>query len=230
VRARTSARALCHAGALVGIAAAMLMFGCSLDEVKQSQFDIEQREQIERENAAKEARVRQEQAELARIREQRLMRDEKAWPIAQTQDPPIQAPKLDNIEQQPLADSQPSRDDALNVERRAVYYDYDSYNVKDQYHSVVEAHARFLLEHPNAQLRIEGHCDERGSREYNLALGQRRADSVKRALNLLGVPLRQIQAVSLGSEKPKALEHDEKAYTENRRSDLIYVELKRASR
>ena len=79
-------------------------------------------------------------------------------------------------------------------------------------------------------LRIEGNCDERGSREYNLALGQRRADSVKRALTLLGVPADQIQTVSYGSEKPKATSHDEQAYAENRRSDLIYPGSKSASK
>jgi peptidoglycan-associated lipoprotein len=76
---------------------------------------------------------------------------------------------------------------------------------------------------------VEGNCDERGSREYNLALGQRRADSVKRALTLLGVPASQIETVSFGSEKPKATNHDEQAYADNRRSDLMYSGPKSAS-
>jgi peptidoglycan-associated lipoprotein len=104
-----------------------------------------------------------------------------------------------------------------------VFYDYDSYTVKAEYQPMLEAHAAFLASHPQAQLEIEGNCDERGSREYNLALGQRRADSVKRALTLLGVPAKQIETVSFGSEKPKAMGHDDDAWAENRRSDLAYV-------
>jgi peptidoglycan-associated lipoprotein len=72
-------------------------------------------------------------------------------------------------------------------------------------------------------VRIVGNCDERGSREYNLALGQRRADSVKKAMTLLGVPPKQIQTVSFGAEKPKAPGHDEEAWAENRRSDIVYI-------
>ena len=72
-------------------------------------------------------------------------------------------------------------------------------------------------------MRIEGNTDERGSREYNLALGQRRAESLKRAMMLLGVPAKQIETVSFGPEKPKAADHDEEAWAENRRSDIVYV-------
>jgi len=97
------------------------------------------------------------------------------------------------------------------------------YNIRDEFQSTVEAHAKFLLEHKELKVRIEGNCDERGSREYNLALGQRRADSVKRAMTLLGVPARQIETVSFGAEKPKALGHDEESWAENRRSDIVYI-------
>ena len=88
---------------------------------------------------------------------------------------------------------------------------------------MVEAHAKFLHEHKELRVRVEGNCDERGSREYNLALGQRRADSIKRAMTLLGVPPRQIETVSFGSEKPKAVGSNEEAWAENRRSDIVYV-------
>ena len=104
----------------------------------------------------------------------------------------------------------------------SIYYDYDAYNVKEDYQALMEAHGKALLKHKELRLRIEGNCDERGSREYNLALGQRRADSVKRALTLLGVPVSQIETVSFGSEQPKVTGHDEEAYAENRRSDLTY--------
>src|ERR671938_62269 len=87
----------------------------------------------------------------------------------------------------------------------------------------MQAHSKFLLAHRELKLRVEGNCDERGSREYNLALGQRRADSVKRALSLLGVPNKQITAASFGSGKPKARGHNDADWAQNRRSDLIYV-------
>jgi len=107
--------------------------------------------------------------------------------------------------------------------QRSVYYDLDRYDIKPEFRPAVEAHARYLRENADARVTIEGNGDERGSREYNLALGQRRADSVKRAMTLLGVPPKQIETVSFGSEKPKALGHDDEAWGENRRSDIVYV-------
>lgn len=106
--------------------------------------------------------------------------------------------------------------------KRGIYYDYDKSEIKDQYKPLIHAHAGYLSEHRGAKVRIEGNCDERGSREYNLALGQRRADSVKNALKLLGVMDGQIDTVSWGEEKPRALGHDETSWAENRRSDIIY--------
>jgi peptidoglycan-associated lipoprotein len=114
------------------------------------------------------------------------------------------------------------KDPGSPLSKRSIYYDFDAYNIKEEFQTLVEAHGKFLLEHKDFKMRIEGNCDERGSREYNLALGQRRADSVKKAMTLLGVPAKQIQTVSYGSEKPKALGHDEEAWAENRRSDIVY--------
>jgi len=107
--------------------------------------------------------------------------------------------------------------------KRSIYYDFDAYDIRREFQSMLEAHAQFLIDHKNARVRVEGNCDERGSREYNLALGQRRADSVKRALTLLGVPADQISTVSFGAEKPKASGHDDPDRAENRRSDLVYL-------
>jgi peptidoglycan-associated lipoprotein len=87
---------------------------------------------------------------------------------------------------------------------------------------VVEAHAKFLTEHADIKIAVQGNCDERGSREYNLALGQRRADSVKRAMVLLGVTEKQIESVSFGAEKPVAFGQDEESWAKNRRSDMVY--------
>lgn len=106
--------------------------------------------------------------------------------------------------------------------RRSVYFDYDSYVVKGDSQPVVEAHSRYLTSHRNRKIIIQGNTDERGGREYNLALGQKRAEAVRKAMSLLGVPESQMEAVSLGKEKPKALGSDEAAYAENRRADIVY--------
>jgi peptidoglycan-associated lipoprotein len=105
---------------------------------------------------------------------------------------------------------------------RAIYFDFDSNAIKDEFTSVVQAHARYLNENRGARLRIEGNTDERGSREYNLALGQRRSDAVKRSLNVLGIAESRVESVSFGEEKPAANGHDESAWKQNRRADLKY--------
>jgi peptidoglycan-associated lipoprotein len=207
----------------VAIGVALLVSACGSDEVRQSKTDMEQRRQLEQENAAREARVRAEQAELARIREEQRKRDEARQRAAEAEAPVIRPIEQANIEQEQLKDPDAQIDPSKAFGTRTIYYDYDAYNVKEEYLSVVQAHGKYLLAHKESKLRIEGNCDERGSREYNLALGQRRADSIKRALMLMGVPARQIEAVSFGAEKPKSASHDEQAYAENRRSDLVYV-------
>lgn len=108
------------------------------------------------------------------------------------------------------------------LSRRSIYFDFDSYVVRDEYRSLVAAHARYLRENANARVLLQGHADERGSREYNLALGQRRADAVKYAMTLAGAKEGQIEAVSLGEEKPRATGHDEASWAENRRVDIRY--------
>jgi peptidoglycan-associated lipoprotein len=105
----------------------------------------------------------------------------------------------------------------------SVYFDFDSNDVKEQYQPVIEAETRFVKQHPAAKLRIEGNCDERGSREYNLALGQRRAEAVKHVMTVLGASGGNIETVSFGEEKPAAAGHDESAWAKNRRDDFRYV-------
>ena len=104
--------------------------------------------------------------------------------------------------------------------KRSVYYEFDKYDVKAEFRTLVESHARWLKANPQARLTIEGNADEQGSREYNLALGQRRAESVTKMLTLLGAKPEQIEAISYGEERPRANGHDEKAWSENRRSDF----------
>ena len=106
--------------------------------------------------------------------------------------------------------------------QRSVFYDLDQYDIKDQYKGLVEAHARYLRDHPKAKTLIQGNTDERGSREYNVGLGQRRSDGVKKMLLLLGAREDQIESVSLGEEKPRSEGHDEQAWSQNRRSDILY--------
>ncbi len=105
---------------------------------------------------------------------------------------------------------------------RIVYFDFDSYAVKPEYQSLLDAHARYLKSHNATRVMIEGHTDERGGREYNLALGQKRAEAVRRALGLIGVPDAQMEAVSLGKEKPAVQGSSEEAYAKNRRVELTY--------
>lgn len=105
---------------------------------------------------------------------------------------------------------------------RGIFYEFDKYAVKDQYQPVVLAHGDFLLQHPAAKVTLQGNCDERGSREYNLGLGQRRADSVRKMLAAKGVKDSQVETVSFGKEKPRNAGHNEAAWAENRRTDIVY--------
>jgi peptidoglycan-associated lipoprotein len=105
---------------------------------------------------------------------------------------------------------------------KVILFDYDSYVIKPEYQSAIDAHARFLSTHKNRKMAIEGHTDESGGREYNLALGQKRAEAVRRALGLLGVADAQVEAVSFGEEKPVDTASNELAYAKNRRAELSY--------
>ncbi len=105
---------------------------------------------------------------------------------------------------------------------RLVYFDYDSFVIKPEFQPVIEGHARFLKANPGRKVALEGHTDERGGREYNLALGQKRAEAVRRALALLGVSDAQVEAVSFGKEKPAATGADEASWAKNRRAEITY--------
>jgi len=124
---------------------------------------------------------------------------------------PIQTPALQ-------ADS--PKDPALS--KRSVFYDYDRSDIKDEYRPILQAHGKYLAEHRGTKMLVQGNCDERGSREYNIALGQRRAEGVKRMLMLMGATEAQIEAVSLGEEKPRCADHSEGCWSQNRRGDMLY--------
>jgi peptidoglycan-associated lipoprotein len=108
--------------------------------------------------------------------------------------------------------------------RNVVYFDYDSSELKPEYDAVIAAHAGYLAQYKTARVRLEGHTDERGSREYNIGLGERRAQTVRRALMLQGVAEGQITTVSYGEERPVAEGSDEGAYSQNRRVELVQVQ------
>ena len=116
----------------------------------------------------------------------------------------------------------PLKDPGNILSKRSVYFDFDSSSVKDEFKPLVSAHAKYLTDNRGRRIVIQGNTDERGSREYNLALGQRRSDSVKKMMLLLGVTDGQIETVSFGEEKPRASGSDEGSYAENRRSDIVY--------
>ena len=149
----------------------------------------------------------------------------------------------EKVEERPVAKVEPAKaqvdDTKRNVEpikavvdplddpqgvlaKRSVYFDYDAYTVKDDYKSVVQNHGQFLSSNKGRRIVIQGNTDERGGSEYNLALGQKRADAVRKAMSALGVPESQMEAVSFGKEKPKATGSDEASWAENRRADIVY--------
>ncbi len=142
-------------------------------------------------------------------------------PAAQPQ--PVKPPSVARVDltAKPPAKS-PLTDPGSILSRRSIFYDLDSYDVKDQFKELVEAHAKYLRDNPQTKMLIQGNTDERGSREYNISLGQRRSEGVKRMLLLLGAKEDQVESVSLGEEKPKDEGHDEQAWSKNRRSDILY--------
>jgi peptidoglycan-associated lipoprotein len=122
----------------------------------------------------------------------------------------------------PVTAADPLNDPNSPLAKRSVYFDFDSYTVKSDYQGLLTAHAKYLGGSKGRKILIQGNTDERGTSEYNLALGQKRAEAVRRSLASMGVPDSQMEAVSLGEEKPKALGHDEASWAENRRADINY--------
>lgn len=116
----------------------------------------------------------------------------------------------------------PLKDPNNILSKRNIYFDYDSDAVKAEYRPIIEAHGKYLLAHPDTKMVVQGNTDERGTREYNLALGQRRSVAVKKALNLLGVKDSQIETVSYGEEKAVQNCADESCFAKNRRADVVY--------
>ena len=131
--------------------------------------------------------------------------------------PIVSAAKAEQVSLPDYLDTQ----NALSTQR-SIYFDYDLFAVKPEFATLLEMHGKYLVTNPTVSIRVQGNADERGSAEYNLALGQKRADSVVRALKIYGVKESQMESISFGREKPRALGHDESAWSKNRRVDLAY--------
>lgn len=116
----------------------------------------------------------------------------------------------------------PSGSDEANIDNRVIYFDFDKSEVKTEFQDLITKHAEYIAGHPDITVVLEGHADERGTREYNIALGERRAKAVKQMLVLQGVAEKQLQVISFGEERPVALGHDESAWSLNRRVELLY--------
>jgi peptidoglycan-associated lipoprotein len=119
--------------------------------------------------------------------------------------------------------SQPWNDPKSPLFEKSVYFGFDEYTVQTKYQKMLSAHASYLKANTKQKIIIQGNTDDRGTAEYNLALGQRRSDAVRKSLNLMGVSDNQMEAVSFGKEKPKAEGDNEAAWTENRRADIVYI-------
>ncbi len=220
---------------VIAFSVAFLIAGCAgqgqqIAEVEQRDIfeDSQDQAELERAEAEKQAQIQAEQEELKRQLEEQQRLQELAEQERAAADEPVIRPLTD----QGLGDGQAPSDDPwvqLNepgslLTERSIYFDFDRYDIKEEFVPVIEAHAKFLLDHPDLKIRVEGNCDDRGSREYNLALGQRRAESVKRAMTLLGVEENRIETVSFGAERPAAFGQNEASWAQNRRSDIVYLD------
>ncbi len=117
----------------------------------------------------------------------------------------------------------PLKDPSSPLAKRSVFFEFDRDDIKAEYRPMLEAHAKYLAQNQAKKMLIQGNADDRGSREYNIGLGQRRADAVKRTLVLMGAGEAQIESVSLGEEKPRCTEQTEECWAQNRRADLLYT-------
>ena len=173
----------------------------------------------------KQAQILREQEELKRQLEEQQRRQQAATAGQQQGEQPVIQPLQGSTVGEGQLGAEPwaqLKQPGNVLAKRSIFYDFDRYDIREEFVPIVEAHAKLLVEHSELKIIVQGNCDDRGSREYNLALGQRRADSVKRAMVLLGVNNRQIETVSFGAEKPAALGQDEVSWAKNRRSDIVY--------
>ncbi len=199
--------------------------GKSADIEQRDLFDQQQvqrqQEAAKQQEAEKQTQVMREQQELKRQLEEQQRRQQ----AQQQQEQAIVRPLPDGAVGESQLKSDPwaqLKEADSPLSKRSIYYEYNRYEIQEEYVPIIEAHAKLLMAHTDLRIAVQGNCDDRGSREYNLALGQRRADSVRRAMVLLGVKEKQIETVSFGAEKPVAFGQDEESWAKNRRSDIVY--------
>lgn len=195
----------------------------------QKSADIEQRDLFDQQQAAqrqqaakaqdadRQAKIAKEQEELKRQLDEQQRRQQGEQPVVK----PLPGTGVGGSQLKGDAWAQ-LKEPGSPLAKRSIYYEYNRYDIKEEYVPVIEVHSKFLMDHSNLKIAVQGNCDDRGSREYNLALGQRRADSVKRAMVLLGVGEKQVETVSFGAEKPVAFGQDEESWAKNRRADIVY--------
>jgi peptidoglycan-associated lipoprotein len=151
---------------------------------------------------------------------------ESAPPAATQPEAPAPESSNANAAPEPVMETKtevnPLKDPNNILSTRSIYFDFDKDEVKSEYRALVEAHSKYLVEHPNAKLVLQGNADDRGSREYNLALGQRRSVAVRKAMIVLGATDAQIETISFGKEKPRCSEQTEACWSQNRRVDIVY--------
>ncbi len=136
---------------------------------------------------------------------------------------PTAAPVMNPLVSAAEMESKKLAAEIQDLQNRSVYFDFDKSDIKSEYRDAILKQAEFIKAHKNDVVTVQGNCDERGSSEYNLALGDRRANSARKSLELLGVPAKQIKAVSFGLEKPRLTCHEEKCWKENRRDDFVHA-------
>jgi peptidoglycan-associated lipoprotein len=138
----------------------------------------------------------------------------------------VQTPNTQGVQSTPVVGNSlrtdPLKDPNNILSKRIIYFDFDTDMVKAEFSNMVQSHAKFLADNRGRKIRLEGHADERGSREYNMALGQRRAEAVRRAMTALGVNVDRIETISFGEDKPRSSGHDEAAWAQNRRVEIVY--------
>ena len=211
------------------VAALLVLAACAGNEsrdqprasVEQRDLTEQQKKEAQQQDSDRQAQIRKEQDDL-----KRQLEEQKARQGNTTQG---EAPIVKPLPQPTATGSKVKdawgqlKDPASPLSKRSIYYDFDRFDIKEEYQPIVEAHARFLSEHPEIKVVVQGNCDDRGSREYNLALGQKRSDGVRRAMVLLGASDKQIDTTSFGAEKPIAFGQDEESWAKNRRSDIVYA-------
>jgi peptidoglycan-associated lipoprotein len=170
---------------------------------REEEIRLAEEARIEEERRQEEMRRQEEARQIEALRQQRLEDGD---------DPSL----VGLVTKEQLRDADPI------LLEQSVFFDFDRYDIDPKYARLIAAHARFLIVNPTVKIFVEGNCDDRGSPEYNIALGQRRSDAIQRALLTLGVPRRQIEAVSYGAERPLAYGASEQAWAQNRRADIAY--------